>query len=141
MHSEVSDMKLSEFRRIIDALDDEAARDDANDENIVLELDDDPDEHEEKVGIGRIFRSKVSKNTVKIFPEDKVKKPVPPKEVKADIDPIIKQTSFFCPECGRRINKHDKFCRHCGQQIIQDDLYEKAEEVFRKPGLFRKKHK
>lgn len=141
MHSEVSDMKLSEFRKIIDALDDEAARDNENDENIVLELDDDPDEHEEKVGIGRIFRSKVSKNTVKIFPEDRVKKPVPAREVRADVDPIIKQTSFFCPECGRRINKHDKFCRHCGQQIVQDDLLAEAEDAIKKRGFFRKKNK
>ena len=130
-------MRLSEFRKIIDALDDEASKEESE-ENVVLELDRDMDDDEEvKVGIGNIFRSRLSKNTIKIAPEKNVKEALPAKSVKKDLDPIIRQTVFFCPNCGKSIGKRDKFCRYCGQKLEPEEAQHKGIR-FRKLSLRRK---
>lgn len=111
-------MKLSEFRRLVDKFDDEARAKNSGDEEIVVDIDHDPDD-ESKVGIKDIFFSKMSKNTVKLLPDDDNLAHVrPPKETMTDYDILLRQTKYFCPNCGKKVNRDDKYCRHCGQEII-----------------------
>lgn len=124
-------MKLSEFRKIIDRLDDEARENKSEEEDIVLDIDPDGDS-ELKVGIADIFKSKLSKNTVKIEPGEAVKKVTPARSIRKDRDIIIDQTSYYCPECGKKIGKNDKFCRFCGQRVITVRELMREEDMNRK---------
>lgn len=124
-------MKLSEFRKIIDRLDDEARENEIEEEDIVLDIDPDGDS-ELKIGIADIFKSKLSKNTVKIEPGEAVKKVTPARSIRKDRDIIIDQTSYYCPECGKKIGKNDKFCRFCGQRVLTVRELMKEEDMDRK---------
>ncbi len=129
-------MKLSEFRKIIDQLDDEA-REYNEDDSIVLDITKD-DDTEVKVGIGEIFKSRLSKNTVKIEPEEEIKPARPPRYMKRDRDLVVKQTSYYCPTCGRKVEKYDRFCKHCGQEMIVETANKPKYRMFgRKKPLAR----
>ena len=131
-------MKLSEFRKIIDAFDDEAREKNKEDDNVVLDIDADKD-REVKIGIGDIFKSRMSKNTVKIEPEEQIEKPKPARYILKDRDIIIDKTNYTCPNCGFRIGKNDRFCRNCGQKLITIKEQEEEEYEDRKEMLARHK--
>lgn len=122
-------MKLSEFRAIIDKLDDEAREENIEDEDIVLDIEPDEDS-ETKIGIGDIFKSRLSKNTVKIEPKEVVRRKSPARNVRKDRDIVIDQTNYYCPNCGGLVGKNDRFCKHCGQEMItiKEQMLEEAKE-------------
>ena len=122
-------MKLREFRKIIDRLDDEAKKQNYyEDEDIMLDISPDK-EDENNIDIGDVYKSNLSKNRIKIEPRNTVDRHRPARKTIRDRDIIIDQTNYFCPNCGKRVGKNDHFCRYCGQEMITYQEQERKEQA------------
>lgn len=105
-------MKLDEFRKLIDELDDSSI----GEYDVMLDIDPNP-YNEHLVDIGEIYQSRMHSAQIKIEP--KIELDVHRDPLKMSIKTDISGASILkCPRCGRRLASSDKFCRRCGQPIF-----------------------
>ena len=120
-------MKLDEFRKLIDELDDSSI----GEYDVMLDIDPNP-YNEHLVDIGEIYQSRMHSAQIKIEP--KIELDVHRDPVKMSIKTDISGASILrCPRCGRRLASSDQFCRKCGQPIYnkhetREILVEQAKE-------------
>lgn len=126
-------MKLKEFRKIVDKIDDEAIdNNNEDDKEIVLDILTEADD-EYNIEIEDVYNSKLSANAVKIALKEKVDAHRNAKPIIKDRDIVIDQTNYICPSCGMKVGKHDCYCKFCGQELYnKDDLAEKEAEMTRR---------
>lgn len=102
-------MKLSEFRQIIDEIDDNT------EEDLDIVLDIDPRNNgEHLIDIGEIYRSRINPDKIKIEPYIELFTENSLNNYVVEDKKIFKRKETRCPKCHNIIGATDSHCKYCG---------------------------
>ncbi len=114
-------MKLSEFRKLIDEMDDKATQD----LDIVLDID--PRQNgEHLIDIGEIYRSKIDESKIKIEPHIELFTENSLNNFIVEEKNLFKRKELRCPNCHNVINATDRHCKYCGYALYTTSMSKKA---------------
>ena len=130
-------MKLSELRKIIDRMDDNANED----FDVVLDIA--PSEEEEYlVDLGSIYESKMHPCTIKIEPEIELDTHKVPKRMLIETAILSRAAELKCPNCRKKVGRSDRYCKQCGQPLYtagetRETLRDEARDLRKRRKLVR----
>lgn len=105
-------MKLSEFRKLIDEMDDKAG------EDLDIVLDIDPRNNgEHLIDIGEIYRSRINPDKIKIEPYIELFTENSLSNYIVEDKKIFKRKEIRCPKCHNIIGATDTHCKYCGYAV------------------------